>query len=73
MHAMTKSSSDRLPKQSTLTGLAACLCAGGVVLLFVALYYHADRGGPLLWVAGLLLVATIACWIASARAGERGG
>jgi len=73
VHAMAESSSDRLPKQSTLTGLAACLFTGGVVLLFVALYYHADSGGPLLWGAGLLLIATIACWIASARAGERGG
>jgi len=73
VHAMAKSSSDRLPRQSTLTGLAACLFTGGVVLLFVALYQHADRGGPLLWVAGLLLIATVACWIASARAGARGG
>ena len=30
MHAMAKSSSDRLPRQSTLTGLAACLFTGGV-------------------------------------------
>jgi len=62
-----------LPKQSTLTGLAACLFTAGVVVLFLVLYHDAKRGGPLLWVAGLLLIATIACWIASARAGERGG
>jgi hypothetical protein len=70
---MASSLSDRLPRQSTLTGLAACLFTGGVVLLFVALFHAADRRGPLLWVAGLLLIATIACWIVSARAGERGG
>jgi hypothetical protein len=70
---MASSFSDRLPQQSTLTGLAACLFTGGVVLLFVALYHHADRGGPLLWAAGLLLIATVACWIASAQAGERDG
>jgi hypothetical protein len=50
--------------------LAACFFIGGVVLLFVALYQHADRGGPLLRVAGLLLIATVACWIASARQGS---
>ena len=63
----------RLKKQSTLTGLAACLFTGGVVVFFVALYHDATRSGPLLWLAGLLLIGTIACWIASARAGERGG
>ena len=73
MHGMAKSSSDRLPKQSTLTGLAACLFTGGVLVLFLALYHDADRGGALLWTAGLLLVATVACWIASAKAGERAG
>jgi hypothetical protein len=73
VHAMTQSSSNRLPRQSTLTGLAACLFTSGVVLLFIALFLAADRGGPLLWVAGLLLIATVACWIASARAGEHEG
>jgi len=65
--------SNALMKQSTLTGLAACLFAGGVVILFLALYHDANRGGPLLWIAGLLLIATVACWIAAARAGERDG
>ena len=65
--------SNGLMKQSTLTGLAACLFTGGVVVLFLALYHDASRGGPLLWIAGLLLIATVACWIASARVGERGG
>jgi len=71
VHGMAKSSSDRLPKHSTLTGLAACLFIGGVLVLFLALYHDADRAGALLWTAGLLLVATVACWIASAKAGER--
>jgi hypothetical protein len=62
-----------LPKQSTLTGLAACLFTAGVVVLFVALYHDANRAGPLLWVGVVLLIATIVCWIASALAGERGG
>jgi len=43
-----------------------------VLVLFLALYHDADRAGALLWTAGLLLVATVACWIASARAGDRG-
>jgi hypothetical protein len=73
MQSRGSSFSGALPSQSTLTGLAACLFTGGVVLLFVALFYRADLGGPLLWVAGLLLIATVACWIASARAGERDG
>jgi hypothetical protein len=58
----------RLKRQSTLTGLAACLFVGAVVFLFVALYHDASRGGALLWIAGLLLIATLACWIAAARA-----
>jgi hypothetical protein len=62
-----------LPKQSTLTGLAACLFTAGVVVFFLALYHDASRGGPLLWIAAVLLIATIACWTASARAGERDG
>ena len=61
-----------LPKQSTLTGLAACLFTAGVVALFLTLYREAGNG-PLLWLAIVLLIATVACWIASARAGERGG
>lgn len=60
-----------LKKQSTLTGLSACLFVAGVVVFFISLYHDATRGGPLLWIAALLLIGTIACWIASARAGER--
>jgi len=58
----------RLKRPSTLTALSACLFAAGVALLFVALYHDATRGGPILWIAGLLLVGTVACWIAAARA-----
>ena len=55
-------------KQSTLTGVAALLFAGGVILMFAALYRDAAHGGPLLWVGLPLLVATIGCWFAAARA-----
>lgn len=55
-------------KQSTLTGVAALLFAGGLILLFAALYRDAAHGGPLLWVGLALLVATIGCWFAAARA-----
>jgi hypothetical protein len=61
----------RLKRQSTMTGLGACLFIGGVVVLFVALYHETARAGPLPWIAGALLLGTIACWAASARA-ERG-
>ena len=37
-------------KQSTLTGVAALLFAGGLILMFAALYRDAAHGGPLLWV-----------------------
>jgi hypothetical protein len=57
-------------KQSTLTALAACLFTAGVVLLFVVLYHDAIRAGALMWIAGALLVAAVACWVASARAGS---
>jgi hypothetical protein len=57
-------------KQSTLTALAACLFTAGLVLLFVALYHGAGRAGALMWTAGAMLVAAIACWVASARAGS---
>ena len=60
----------QLKRQSTLTGLSACLFVAGLVVFFVALYHDATRGGPLLWIAGLLLVGTVACWIAAARAGQ---
>ena len=57
-------------KQSTLTALAACLFAAGLVLLFVALYHGAGRAGSLMWIAVVLLIAAVGCWIASARAGS---
>jgi hypothetical protein len=57
-------------KQSTLTALAACLFTAGLVLLFVVLYHDAMRAGAFLWIAGAMLVAAIACWVASARAGS---
>lgn len=56
-------------KQSTLTALAACLFAAGLVLLFFVLYHDAMRAGALMWLAGAMLVAAIACWVASARVG----
>jgi hypothetical protein len=57
-------------KQSTLTALAACLFTAGVVLLFVVLYHDAMRAGALTWIAAVLLIAAVACWVASARAGS---
>jgi hypothetical protein len=54
-------------KQSTLTALAACLFTAGLVLLFVVLYHDAMRAGALMWIAVVLLIAAVACWIASAR------
>jgi hypothetical protein len=60
-------------KQSTLTALAACLFAAGIVLLFVVLYQGAGPGGVFLWIAVALLVAAVVGWVASARAGSRGG
>ena len=60
----------RLKQQSTLTGLGACLFIAGVVLLFVALFHDASRGGSLLSIAGVLLIAAVVCWIGSARAGS---
>ena len=60
-------------KQSTLTALAACLFTAGVVLLFVVLYHDAMRAGALMWTTVALLVAAVVGWVASARAGARGG
>ena len=57
-------------KQSTLTALAACLFTAGLVLLFVVLYHDAMRAGALMWIAVVLLIAAVACWIASARTGS---
>jgi hypothetical protein len=59
-----------LGKQSTLTGAAAVLFAVGLVSLFAALYRDAAHGGPLLWIGLVLLVATIICWFAAAKAGS---
>ena len=59
-----------LVKQSTLTALAACLFTAGLVLLFVVLYHDAMRAGALMWIAVVLLIAAVGCWIASARAGS---
>jgi hypothetical protein len=60
-----------LKQQSTLTGLSAILFGAGVVLLFLALFHDADRNGPLLWSAVLLLIATVVSWLVAASAGER--
>jgi hypothetical protein len=60
-------------KQSTFTALAACLFTAGVVLLFVVLYHETVRAGALMWLAVALLAAAVVCWVASARAGSRGG
>jgi RsiW-degrading membrane proteinase PrsW (M82 family) len=60
----------RLKRQSTLTALGACLFIGGVALLFFTIYHDASRAGPLPWLAGALLIGTVACWAASARAGK---
>ena len=55
-------------KSSTLTGLAAVLFGCGLVALFAAMYREAPHGGPLLWIGLALLVATVVCWFAAARA-----
>ena len=56
-------------KSSTLTGIAAVLFGTGLVALIAAIIRSADQhGGPLLWVALALLVATVVCWFAAARA-----
>ena len=57
-------------KQSTITALATCLFAAGVVLLFVVLYHDAMRAGALMWITIALLIAAVASWVASARAGS---
>jgi len=53
---------------STLTGLAAVLFGCGLVALFAALFRDAAHGGPLLWIGLVLLIATVLCWFAAARA-----
>jgi len=59
---------------STLTGTAAVLFVAGIVALLASLFRAADKGGGwLLWVAVVLLAATIVCWFAATRAqGQRG-
>lgn len=59
---------------STLTGTAAVLFVAGIVALLAALFRAADTGGGwLLWVAVVLLAATIVCWFAATRMqGQRG-
>jgi hypothetical protein len=38
------------------------------VILFAVVYNEPLRDGPLLWIAGFLLIGTLARWIAAARA-----
>jgi len=57
-----------LKRQSSMTGLGACLFLAGVMLLFVVLYHEASRTGPLPWIVGALLIGSVVCWAASARA-----
>lgn len=61
-------SGSELMNASTLTGLAAVLFGCGLVTLFAALYRGGTSSGPLLWVGLGLLIATILCWLAAARA-----
>lgn len=56
---------------STLTGLAAVLFGCGLVALFAAIFRGGTSSGPLLWIGLGLLIATILCWFAAARA-QRG-
>ena len=54
---------------STLTGLAAVLFGCGLVALFAAIFRNSDaHGGILIWIGLGLLVATVVCWFAAARA-----
>jgi hypothetical protein len=61
-------------KSSTLTGVAAVLFCCGLVALIAAIFRNSDaHGGVLVWIGLGLLVATIVCWFAAARAqGQRG-
>jgi len=59
-------------KSSTLTGLAAVLFVCGLVALTAALYRGGTSFGPLLWIGLALLVATVICWFAAARANSAG-
>ena len=59
-------------KSSTLTGLAAVLFCCGLVALAAALYRGGTSFGPLMWIGLALLVATVVCWFAAARANNAG-
>jgi len=60
-------------KSSTLTGLAAVLFVCGLVALTAALYRGGTSFGPLMWIGLALLMATIVCWFAAARADSARG
>ena len=60
-------------KSSTLTGIAAVLFCCGLVALIAAMFGSADaHGGLLVWIGLGLLVATVVCWVAAARAQSSG-
>jgi hypothetical protein len=58
-----------MANQSTLTGAAVVLFAAGLLLMFSAMFRDAAHGGPMLWTGLVVLVVTIGCWFAAARAG----
>jgi len=60
-----------LGRQSTRTGLGACLFLAGVVALFTGVYHDGSGARQLLWIAAVLLVAALLSWVASVRAGQR--
>jgi len=63
-----------LMNSSTLTGLAAVLFGCGLVALLTAIFRNSDaHGGPLVWIGLGLLVATVVCWFAAARASSQRG
>jgi len=62
----------RMQQRSNLTALANVFFAGGILMLFAALYKDAwATGSRPLWVIALgVLVAAVVCWILAARRGE---
>ena len=62
----------RMRRRSTLTALANVLFAGGIVMLFFALYKDASASGsrPLWAIALGVLVAAVVCWILAAYRSE---
>ena len=60
-------------KSSILTGLAAVLFGCGLVALLAAIYRGTTSSGPLLWIGLGLLIATVVCWFAAARADRQRG